>query len=259
VPDRTCVTPRCGKSPAPHRARLGSGYWCMSCLDHWGRKGTDPAERQALRPVPDSCPVVEDGVRCGRAVVVKRTGWCEMHRKVAQNNGGDPTARQRAPRGSLLALVRAAAVATTEECIIPPGWEQRPVVRLDGTLMVAARAVWTLVHGDPGDQHVLHTCNEGDGSHGCINRRHLYLGDNDDNTQDRLDAERQARGEGHAMHVLTEAQVLNARRRHVPGRAGNTRALAEEFGVAVTTLRNAVSGRSWRHLKGGADGDGGGD
>jgi hypothetical protein len=118
--------------------------------------------------------------------------------------------------------------------------------------MTAARAVWTLAHGDPGDQHVLHRCNEGDGSHGCINVRHLYLGDNDDNTQDRLGAERQARGEGHAMHVLTEAQVLAARRRHVPGRAGNTRALAEEFGVAVTTMRNAVSRRSRRHLGGAA-------
>jgi hypothetical protein len=117
------VTPRCGKSPAPHRARLGAGHWCTSCLDHWRRKGTDPADRAALRLAPDTCVVVEDGVRCTRPVTVKARGWCEMHRKVAQNNGGDPAARQRAPRGSLLALVGAAAVAESEECIIPPGWE----------------------------------------------------------------------------------------------------------------------------------------
>jgi hypothetical protein len=188
-------------------------------------------------------------------VAVKRTGWCERHRKLAQNNGS-PTTRKRAGRGSLLALVRAATVSTTEECIIPTGWEQRPIVRLDGVQMTAARAVWTLAHGDPGEAHVLHSCNEGDGSHGCINLRHLRTGDNADNTRDRMEAERQARGEGHGGHVLTEEEVQELRRRHVPGTGpynrGNTRDLAEEYGVAMSTVRNAVSGRSWTYLGRGA-------
>lgn len=263
MPDRTCVTPRCGKAPAPHRARIGAGHWCMSCLDHWRRKGTDPGERSALRVGETSCPVVEDGERCGRPVAVKRTGWCNMHRKVAQNNGGDPTARQRAGRGALLAFVQRAAVATGDECLIPPGWEQRPIVKLDGRAMTAARAVWTIAHGEPADRDVLHTCNGGSGAHGCISIRHLYLGDDAQNARDKIEAGRQPQGEGHAMHVLTEADVREIRRRHVSGTGpynrGNTRDLADEFSVAVTTVRNAVNGRSWRYLDGGGHGGDRGD
>ncbi|MFG2404260.1 hypothetical protein ACGFR8_07950 [Streptomyces brevispora] len=257
MPDRSCSTSRCGKPNAPHRARLGSGYWCMSCLDHWRRHDEDPAHRQALRPVLEACPVVEDGAPCGRPVVVKRTGWCESHRKVALRNGS-PTSRKRAGRVRLLDLVLGAARAADEECIIPAGWEQRPIVRLEGQQMTAARAVWTLAHGDPGQAHVLHTCNEGDGSHGCISIRHPYLGDNDQNTRDRMDAERQARGEGHGRHILTVAQVQDIRRRHVPGTGpynrGNTRDLAGEFTVAESTIRAAVRGDNWGWLQGGAPG-----
>lgn len=262
--DRICSTARCGKTNAPHRARTGSGYWCGTCLDHWRRNGTDPAERQALRPVEESCPVVEDGVRCGRPVSVKRTGWCEMHRKLAQNNGS-PTVRLRGGRGTLQAFVRAAAAATTDECLIPPGWtprgNTRPVVRLDGEATSAARQVWTLAHGDPGELDVLHTCNGGSGAHGCINIRHLYLGDATQNARDMVDAERQARGETHGSHVLTEEDVREIRRRHVPGTGpynrGNSADLAAEYGVDVTAIRKAVRGRTWSHLKRGAPDDAG--
>lgn len=257
--DRTCSTVRCMNTKAPHRARTGAGYWCNSCLDHWGRVGTDPANRQALRPVPDACPVVEDGTPCGRPVAVKHNGWCQMHRKLAQNNGS-PTTRKRSGRGTLQDLVREAAQATGDDCIIPPGWTIRPMVKVDGVLTTAARAVWTLAHGDPGESHVLHTCHEGDGTVGCVSVRHLYLGDNADNTRDRVEAERQARGEGHGGHILTEDEVRDIRRRHVPGTGpynrGNSRDLAEEFRVAVTTIRNAVAGRSWSHMGKDSPGDG---
>jgi hypothetical protein len=259
MPDRICSIPQCGNMNTPHRARLGAGYWCGTCLDHWRRHGADPANRTGLRVVPDTCTVVENGERRPRPVAVKRDGWCEMHRKLARNNAG-ATRRKRTGRGGLLSLVRAAAVATQEECIVPAGWKvqpggrgaRRPMVKLDGRMMTAARAVWNLAHGDPGQAHVLHRCNDGDGSHGCVNIRHLYVGDNAQNARDRVEAERQARGEGHGGHILVEDDVQQIRRRHVPGRGpydrGNTLDLAAEYAVAPTTIRNAVSGRSWAHL-----------
>lgn len=267
--DRICSTPRCGKTNAPHRARTGSGYWCGTCLDHWRRNGTHPAERQALRPVEESCPAVEDGVRCGRTVDVKRTGLCNMHRKLASRNGA-PTARTRLGRGKLQDLVRAAAAATGEECIIPPGWtppepgtgdrmNRRPMVKLDGQMMPAARAVWIIANGDPGELDVLHTCHEGNGAAGCISIRHLYAGDDLDNARDRVEAERHPHGETHGCHVLTEADVREIQRRHVPGTGpynrGNTADLAEEYGVTQSAIRRAVSGRTWAHLRGRAPDD----
>ncbi|WP_433341699.1 hypothetical protein [Streptomyces sp. CA-253872] len=202
--------------------------------------------------------VVEGGVRCTNAVYVKSRGWCETHRKAAARNNGAPARTRLYGPGELLTLVHAAAAATGDECIIPRGWKtkergtRRPMVKLGGRMMPAARAVWTLAHGDPGELHVLHTCHAGDGSQGCITIRHLYTGNNHQNSQDRVKEGRQARGEDHGCHVLTEEQVREIRRRHVPGTGpynrGNTRELAEEFGVATTTLRNAVSGRAWVHL-----------
>lgn len=262
--DRICSTARCSNTRTPHRARLGDGYWCNSCLSYWTRTGEDPARRQQLQPVEETCVIVEEGVRCTRPVYIKSRGWCETHRKAAARNSGIPARARLHGPGELLALVRAAAVATAEECVIPRGWRprpgRRPMVKLDGQLMPAARAVWTLAHGDPGELHVLHTCHGGDGSQGCITIRHLYTGDNEQNSRDRVEAGRQARGEGHGCHILAEEEVREIRRRHVPGTGpynrGNTRALAEEFGVGTTTIRAVIRGEKWGWLGDGGPGAG---
>ncbi|QUW78252.1 hypothetical protein SMIR_03065 [Streptomyces mirabilis] len=59
-------------------------------------------------------------------------------------------------------------------------------------------------------------------------------------------------------------KVAEIRRRHVPGTGpynrGNSRALAEEFGVGVTTIRAIIRGENWGWLrKEAARADAGGD
>ncbi|MFF3654854.1 hypothetical protein [Streptomyces olivochromogenes] len=123
----------------------------------------------------------------------------------------------------------------------------RPAVRLDGETVNASRAVWILVHGDPGEAFVLHTCHRGE--EGCVNLQHLKLGDQEENTADMVAAERQARGEGNAAHKLTEEQVREIRRRYVfrdPANGG--RALAREFNVSETTIGAIVSRSRWAWL-----------
>lgn len=65
--------------------------------------------------------------------------------------------------------------------------------------------------------------------------------------------QRQVRGERHGMHVLTEADVKDIRRRYVPGTnprdRGNVSSLAAEYGVNTTTVWRAARGRTWKHLK----------
>ncbi|MFJ6565730.1 hypothetical protein ACIQMV_39060 [Streptomyces sp. NPDC091412] len=144
-------------------------------------------------------------------------------------------------------VLRRGATATTDDCVMLDGNGQRPVVRLDGATMNASRAVWLLVHGDPGDDWVLHTCHRG--WEGCINIRHLYLGDHDQNMIDKVEAERQARGEINGWHKLTEEQVREIRRRYVfrhPVNGG--RALAAEFNVCESTISSVVNRRSWAWL-----------
>ena len=62
-------------------------------------------------------------------------------------------------------------------------------------------------------------------------------------------------GERNPQARLTEAQVIEIRRRHVPGKGGggpgakrkpnSMRSLAEEFGVCYTTIKKIVSGKKW--------------
>lgn len=63
----------------------------------------------------------------------------------------------------------------------------------DGGRLRAARAhrmAWTLRHGDPGESHVLHRCD----NRLCVNPAHLFLGTNADNVADKVSKGRQAKG-----------------------------------------------------------------
>ncbi|MFB7114823.1 hypothetical protein [Streptomyces sp. NPDC056291] len=131
------------------------------------------------------------------------------------------------------------------------GYNCRPTVRLDGEPMMASRAVWILAHMDPGEAHVLHTCHRGE--EGCINIRHLYLGDNDLNVADMVEAGRNVQGEDCWAAVLTEDQVREIRRRYVPGRnryrRGNLPELIAEFSVSGQTIKDIVHRRTWKHVQ----------
>lgn len=132
----------------------------------------------------------------------------------------------------------------------------RPVVKVGGVRRAASRQAWIERHGDPGDRAVLHTCSGGSGDKGCINVRHLRLGDDAENTRDRDDAGHTVvpmlRGEEHGNAKLTVDQVREIRRRYAPGAnrhsTGNRAALAEEFGVAPSTIRDVVQRRRWKHV-----------
>lgn len=52
------------------------------------------------------------------------------------------------------------------------------------------------------------------------------------------------RGEGHYLTKLTEAQV-----REINARTETAEAVALEFGVSPSTVRNIWSGETWKHLK----------
>lgn len=189
----TCATPPCS-SKAGIPARIGSGRWCAACFDWWRNHDEDPANRPKFRQYPSACIVVEHGKQCRRPVVIKSRGWCEGHRYIAGTHGGDPTARVRSPRGSVPPFAYRAAHATTDACIIQPRWDgKRAWINHRGEKTPTARVVWTLAHGDPGELHVLHTCNGGSGENGCINIRHLYLGTDQDNANDRVKAGRSKR------------------------------------------------------------------
>ncbi|MFF0401747.1 hypothetical protein ACFYSJ_39495 [Streptomyces sp. NPDC005248] len=128
----------------------------------------------------------------------------------------------------------------------------------DSQGMNASRAVWIIAHGDPGDFHVLHSCNGGSGATGCINIRHLYLGDNEANKRDMVASGHTIRGkshgnrgEAHGNAILSDDAVRDIRSRYLQGwpyHPGNKAALADEYGVSVKTIQCVLDFRTWKHV-----------
>lgn len=240
--ERTCKTLRC-QNPGP----LVRG-WCDTCYSYWKRHdGADPADRRGLRPVPTSCVVVEDGEPCSEAVRNHMRSMCGKHDSRRRRHG-DPTRKTRRATGELWALIQEAAYATTDDCLVVEGVANRPRVRRDGGTTSAARAVWTIRHGDPGaEASVLHRCNGGSGAHGCVNIRHLYADSPARNSRDMVEAERSDRGTDRWSAKLTEDDVRAIRRQYIPG-VVSQQSLANEYGVDQTTISEIVRGKKWAWL-----------
>jgi DNA invertase Pin-like site-specific DNA recombinase len=78
----------------------------------------------------------------------------------------------------------------------------------------------------------------------------LFVGTNADNMRDKIAKGRQKtgrlRGSAHGRARLTEAAVVEIRKRHADG-ASVTR-LAQLFHVGWATVRDVVKRKNWRHV-----------
>lgn len=119
-----------------------------------------------------------------------------------------------------------------------------------GRLVRVHRVAWAIVHGDPGEFLVLHSCD----NRRCLwtdeSGGHLFLGTNLDNVRD-MDAKGRRVtvvhfGEDHANAVLTRELVLEMRARNVAGEG--YRNLAHRYGISRSTIAAAISGRNWGWL-----------
>jgi hypothetical protein len=126
----------------------------------------------------------------------------------------------------------------------PGGYGNVPaVIAGTGKRTGAHRLAFKLHHGaDPGPLSVCHECDRRE----CGNPAHLWSGTQRDNL---LDAIRKGKyvavapGELHPAAKLTEEKV-----RFILTTGEKAAALAEQFGVAVTTIRAVRKGKTWRHI-----------
>jgi hypothetical protein len=109
--------------------------------------------------------------------------------------------------------------------------------------------------------HVLHSCD----NPSCVNPSHLFLGTNQENTQDkcrkgrhscgygdkngsRTRPERLARGERNPQAKLTSGQVIAIRRDYASRKTSQYR-LSAQYGVAQSLISLIVRGKVWSHLR----------
>ena len=104
-----------------------------------------------------------------------------------------------------------------------------------------------LTHSDIAGQVVRHKCD----NPRCVNPDHLELGTYKENTAD-MDKRGRAKrpikkGADANKAVLTDAQVIEMRQLWNSG-VLYLKDIAARFGVGISTVRSAVSGKNWKHI-----------
>jgi len=102
----------------------------------------------------------------------------------------------------------------------------------------AHRVSWALHHGAPGEQHVLHKCD----NRPCVRPDHLFLGDHLANARDREEKGRGAdhAGEANGRRVLTVEDVVYIRTSGV-----GTSILAKKYGLCKSQILRVRNGAAW--------------
>lgn len=116
-----------------------------------------------------------------------------------------------------------------------------------GVNLYAHRLSWVIHFGPiPLDMFVLHHCDNPQ----CTNPKHLFLGDNFDNSDDKLAKGRHKFGhhvgETHPRAILTEDQVKDIRSK--PKSFGLIANLARQYGVTEGAIHNVRNRKTWKHL-----------
>jgi hypothetical protein len=125
-------------------------------------------------------------------------------------------------------------------------WNGYGCFRIDpkGNTMNAHRAAWKLFVGAIAPKlQVCHRCDV----RACVNPSHLFLGTTQENTADKYNKGRQARGDKHGMSKLTEDDVRLILSLHTEG--WSAKEIAEWFGVTYKTTWLVTTRRSWRHIR----------
>lgn len=161
-------------------------------------------------------------------------------------------AEGRCKRGMALVEFHRMRAAETDECILWPyckGCQMGyGMLQYEGKRVCVHRLSWILSNGEvPDGMMVCHSCDVPL----CFNQRHLFLGTHDDNMQDSKAKGRNFHpiGELSPRALLNEAEVLRIRSEYRRGVRGHGhKVLAQRYGVAYSTMRAVLSGRSWAHL-----------
>ncbi len=95
----------------------------------------------------------------------------------------------------------------------------------------------------PKGLHVLHSCD----NPACCNPKHLRVGTNYDNVQDRQNKNRQAKGIRHGRHKLSEQDIQEIRKLYATGNY-TQQEIADSFGMSRSHICNILKNNYWKHV-----------
>jgi DNA-binding transcriptional regulator YiaG len=114
--------------------------------------------------------------------------------------------------------------------------------KFNGELVLAHRLAYELYYGPiPDGFQANHKCNNSK----CRNPFHLYAGTQQENMDDKVRENRQAKGESQGSAKLTEQQVLEIRENK---NNLSQRKLAKTYGVSQYAIQAILHKKTWKHL-----------
>lgn len=125
----------------------------------------------------------------------------------------------------------------------PTGYGKFQLARV---AVLAHRYAYSIARGPiVGGFHVLHKCDNPP----CVNSKHLFLGTDRDNSDDKVAKGRAGarRGVTHPRAKLSDEIVRTCREAYAEGVSAAN--LAERFGICLRGMWSVLAGRTWKHVK----------
>lgn len=102
---------------------------------------------------------------------------------------------------------------------------------------------WFLAHGKMPEKHVLHYCDNPP----CVNPEHLHEGTNAENVQEKIERNRQAKGEKIHTCKLNESQVKEIKILLATTNL-KQKEVGDMFGVHYVTIGQIKAGKTWKYV-----------
>lgn len=116
------------------------------------------------------------------------------------------------------------------------------------SMVNAHRVSWEIYNGEiPKNMLVLHRCD----NRLCVNPNHLFLGNLQENMNDRNKKQRQARGEKCGRATISNETALKIRNLNPffrKAKWGELKSLSKELNVDIQTISCIWNNKTWRHL-----------
>ena len=114
-----------------------------------------------------------------------------------------------------------------------------------GTKIAAHRFMYELYFGTfQRDLKVRHSCDNPE----CCNPHHLELGTHQDNMNDKVERNRQAKGSDLKHSVLNEKQIIHILEDIKNHKYKNQTQIANDYNVSVRTINYILNGKWWTHI-----------